>query len=195
MVNESAHLGVLAFGVFAHHHHVDLAGLSQRRNDAGIEHRRANIGELIEAAADGQQQPVERDVVGDFGIANRAQQDRVQRPQQVQGVGWHHAAVAEIIFGAPFEVLEIEGNVEPGANGLQHAERRGHHFLAHAVARNDRDGESFHARLHRSGIGFPPASLLRCAASRKANISRVSSLATGGRLVWKNWTISRTSGP
>ena len=47
---------------------------------------------------------------------------------------------------------------------------------------------------YRSFTGRPPVSLLRCAASMKANISSVSSLDTGGSPVWKNLITSRTSG-
>jgi hypothetical protein len=45
-----------------------------------------------------------------------------------------------------------------------------------------------------TATGRPFCSLLFCAASMKAKISRVSSLATGGLPVWKNFTISITSG-
>src|ERR1035437_8999541 len=46
----------------------------------------------------------------------------------------------------------------------------------------------------RSVTGLPPCSLLRCAASRNAKISSVSSFDTGGWPVWKNFTISTTRG-
>ena len=42
--------------------------------------------------------------------------------------------------------------------------------------------------------GCPPCRLLSSAASMKANISIVSSGGTGAMPVWKNFTISRTSG-
>ncbi len=47
---------------------------------------------------------------------------------------------------------------------------------------------------HRSATGRPCCSLLFCAASRNAKISRVSAFATGGLPVAKNFTISSTSG-
>ena len=93
MVDEAAHLGVFALGVLAHHHEIDLAALGpgQRRCHAGIEIRRAHVGVLIEGAADGQQQAVERDVVGNLGMAHGAQQNGVAGLQQVDGAGGHHA--------------------------------------------------------------------------------------------------------
>lgn len=45
-----------------------------------------------------------------------------------------------------------------------------------------------------NAVGLPPDSLLRCAASMNAKISRVSSFVTGGTPLSKNLTISRTSG-
>lgn len=47
---------------------------------------------------------------------------------------------------------------------------------------------------HRSFAGCPPEALLRCAASRKANSSSVSSFGTGGTRVSKNFTTSRSIG-
>src|SRR6185437_15142108 len=40
-----------------------------------------------------------------------------------------------------------------------------------------------------SFAGRPPDCTLRWAASMNSNISSVTSLGTGGRPVWKNWTI------
>ena len=54
---------------------------------AGIEHRRPHAGVLIEAAANRQQQPVERDVVLQPRIADGAEEDRVERPQPIERVG------------------------------------------------------------------------------------------------------------
>ena len=49
-------------------------------------------------------------------------------------------------------------------------------------------------RHYRNATARPCCSLLFCAASRKAKISKVSSLATGGWPVEKNLTISTTRG-
>jgi hypothetical protein len=51
------------------------------------------------------------------------------------------------------------------------------------------------AKHQRRRIGRPPASLLRWAASMNAMISSVSSGATGGIRVWKNFTICFSNGP
>ena len=75
--------------------------LRQRRLDARIEIRRPHVGILIERPANGQQQAVQRDVVGNLGMPHGAQQDGVARLQQVDGAGGHHAAPAEISAPRP----------------------------------------------------------------------------------------------
>ena len=146
MVDESAHLSVLAFGVFADHHEIDLAALGpgERRPDAWIEIRRAHVGELIEGAPDGEQQAVEGEMVGDVGVADGAEQDGVAGLQQIDGPGRHHASPAEVVFRAPVEILKREGNFVFLRDAFQNAPGLRHDLLAHAVARNHRDRVSFH---------------------------------------------------
>ena len=109
-VEQTADLRVLALGVLAHDDEVDFAGLpaGQRAAHAGVEHGRPHARVLIEAAADRQQQTVQRDVVLQSRIADRAEEDRVERTQPVERVGRHHAAVLEVVVGAPGELLPLE---------------------------------------------------------------------------------------
>ena len=74
LMNEATRLRIFAFGVLPDHNHVDIARLEtlQRRLDALVENGRANVRELIEGAADRQEQPVERDVIGNFRMAHCA---------------------------------------------------------------------------------------------------------------------------
>ena len=71
--------GVFAFGVFAHDVEVDigLGAVGQWRAHAGHELAGAQVHVLVEAAADGDQQTPEGDVVGDVGPADGAEQDGV----------------------------------------------------------------------------------------------------------------------
>ena len=78
---------------------------------AGIEIGRTHVGVLIEGAADGQQQAVQRGVIGNFGMADRAEQDGVAGLQQIDRAGRHHAAPAEVVVRAPVEILKREGDV------------------------------------------------------------------------------------
>ena len=109
-VEHAADLRVLAFGVLAHDDEVDVARLlaGERTADAGVEDRRPHARVLIEAAPDRQQQAVERDVVLHPRIADRAEEDRVERPQPVERVGRHHPAVLEVVLRAPRKVLPLE---------------------------------------------------------------------------------------
>ena len=54
----------------------------------------------------GSSNPFSVSVVGNIGMPDRAQKDRVAGLQQVERSGRHHFAPAEIMFGAPFEILE-----------------------------------------------------------------------------------------
>ncbi len=86
-IEKTADLCVLPFGVFAHHHQVDCFAFAQseRRFDAFVEFRGPDVGELVEGAADGKEEPVERDVVGNAGVPDGAEQDSFRRPQIVRG--------------------------------------------------------------------------------------------------------------
>ena len=78
-VEAAADGGVLALGVLAEDDHVNVAGLLAGDGglDAGIEDGGADADGLIEGAAHGQQQALQGDVVGDVGVAHRAEEDGV----------------------------------------------------------------------------------------------------------------------
>ena len=83
--------GVFALAVLAHDHPVEVAGtyVAQRRGYAWQDARRAHIGVLVKALADRQPQAPQRDVVGDVGIADRAEIDRVRGAQPGERVRGH----------------------------------------------------------------------------------------------------------
>ena len=149
VIEEAADLGILAFGVFADDDHVDVAGVAvgERGVDAIEKDGRADVGELVEAAADGEEQAVEGDVVGDIDVADGAEEDGVVRGKLFEGVGGHHGAVLEVVFGAPIEVGEVEVEGELLACGAEDVEGGWDDFLADAVAGNDRDAEVAHRRV------------------------------------------------
>ena len=118
--------------------------LGERRLHARIEIRRPHVGVLIEGAADGQQQAVEGDVVGDLGMAHGAQQDGVAGLQEVDGAGGHHASPAAVVRRSPFEILKHEGHVLAAAGAIEHAAGLRNHLRAHAIARDHCNGESLH---------------------------------------------------
>jgi len=71
--------GVLPFGVFAHDDEVDVARLTaaQGRLDPGHQPHRADVGVLLEAAADREQQPPYGDVIRNPRKSHGAQEDGV----------------------------------------------------------------------------------------------------------------------
>src|SRR5690606_37262066 len=62
----------------------------------------------------------------------------------------HHAPVPGVVLAAPGQLVPAEANAVAAAGGLEHAHALGHHFLADAVARNDRDAMFCHGR-YRAG--------------------------------------------
>ena len=127
------------------------ARIGQRRRDAFVENRRPHVRELIETAPDRQQQAVQRDVIGDFRIADRSQQNRVQWTQLIESISRHHAAIPEIVFGAPVEMVKIESGIEARADCLQHLQRRRQYFFAYAITRNNGDLEAWHSLILGTG--------------------------------------------
>jgi hypothetical protein len=113
---------IFAFGVLTHDHPVEVAGLAslERCIDAGEYPCRAQVGVLVEALADRQTQPPQRDVIRNVGIAGRTEEDRILITECRQAIGRHHDAVRAVVVAAPVEVLEIEtqrvvGAPEPAA--------------------------------------------------------------------------------
>ena len=115
---------------------------------AGIKVGGTHIGVLIEGAADGQEEAVQGGVIGDFGMADGAEEDGIAGLQQIDRAGRHHAAPAEVVFGAPVEILEREGDVMLLARLFQNAFCLRDDFGADTVAGDHRDREGFHRFEH-----------------------------------------------
>ena len=119
-------------------------GRASGRLHAGIQIGRPHIGVLVEGAADGQQQAVQRGVVGNFGMAHRAEQNGVAGLQQIDGAGRHHAAPAEEVVRAPVEILKREGDVVLLRDLFEDPLGLRDDFGADAVARDHRNREGLH---------------------------------------------------
>ena len=149
VIEETADLGVLAFGIFADDDQIDLFVLPQRerRGDAFVELRGADVGVLVEGAADGEQQTVQRDVVRDFGVADGAEQDGFGPAEIVEETFRRHAAVGEVIIRAPVIVGVIEREAVFGLQGGEDAFGFWEDFLADAIAGDDGNPVSVHEGL------------------------------------------------
>ena len=132
---------IFAFGVFAYDIEVDVARLAvrQRRGNAGHEPDGAEVDVLVELAPELQQRSPQRDVVGDLlGPADRAEEDRIMRPDLLLPVVRQHLSVPGVIVERR-EIERVEAQVEavlPG-HSLQDRAAFRHDFLADPVARND----------------------------------------------------------
>jgi hypothetical protein len=81
--HDAADAGIFALGVLAHHVEVDVADLApgQRAGDAGHQAHRAEVHVLVELAAELEQRPPQRDVIGNlFRPADGAEEDGVVAP-------------------------------------------------------------------------------------------------------------------
>ena len=117
LVEPAADRGIFALVVLAHDVEIDVAGRAvlQRRVDTGQQPHRPQVDVLLEAAADRDQQPPQRDVVGHAGIADRAEKDRVVEAQLVEPVLRHHPAGLGVGLAAPVEFAPFEARSRSAA--------------------------------------------------------------------------------
>src|SRR5207244_5149073 len=108
------------------------------RRDPLEQAHRTQIDVLAEAAADRDQEPPERDVVGYAREPNGAQENRLELPELVETVLGHHSAGLRVAPAAPVERRPLEIAADPAAGGVQHALAFGHDLLTDPVAGNHR---------------------------------------------------------
>src|SRR5262245_66625683 len=106
---------ILALGILAHDDPVEVAGpdTAQRAGHAGQQPGRAHVRVLVEALADRETEPPERDVVRNVGRPDRAEIDGVERAQPIEAVRRHHAAVPAGVFGTPAQWHTSEWKTGP----------------------------------------------------------------------------------
>ena len=111
----------------------------------------------IELEARAEQDVARVPVVGHARIAERADEDRVELPQQCRSrLAGMVTPVCEIVIGAPGQVLEVEAPPESLPDGLEHLDRFGRHFFPDAVAGDHCDvcgHYSRHSGSNTSGAG------------------------------------------
>src|SRR5690606_6027582 len=120
---------------------IDRSGglVSQRAFDAGIEIRRPQADALVEPPANGEEQPVERDMVLDARMADGPEQNRIVPGELVEIVPGGHAAVFEVKVGSPGVWNPLEPDARAGGGRIDRADRFTRHFGANAVPFNHGD--------------------------------------------------------
>ena len=131
----AAEAGIFTLGVLADDVEVDvLLGASGKRGSrAGHQLAGADAGVLIEAAADGDQEAPERDVVGDTGPADGTEKDGVVLAELVEAVLGHHGAELGVTLTGPVVVGCFQTEAEAGGGGFEHAQALGDGLFADAV--------------------------------------------------------------
>ena len=94
-------------------------------------------------------------VVGDSGIAQGADENRVEAAEQVVAAGRDRDLRFEVVVGTPRQMLELEAPTESLRDRRQYLERFRRYVLADPVARDNR-------QLH----------LLTCSRARRATAVR-----------------------
>ena len=106
----SADAGVLALGVLAHEEHVDVgrSAAGERVADALQQPHRPHVRPQVEALAQLEQEPPERDVVGDAGRADGAEQHRVELANRSTASGGIISPCCVVVGGAPGQVHPLD---------------------------------------------------------------------------------------
>src|SRR4051812_34865711 len=145
-VKAAADGGVLALVVLAHHPEIDVPrfAIAQRRGHARHEADRADVCVLAEPAADRDEETPQRDVIGNAGESNRAEEDCVVLADPVEPVARHHLAVLLVMLAAPGKAVPLELHAELPPSRLEHADSLGHDLVANPVSWNHRDPVALH---------------------------------------------------
>ena len=146
----AADRGILALVVLADDDEVDLSrhAVGERRPDPRHQPDGADVGVLLEAAAQPDQEVPERDMVRhQRRQAHGPEEDGLVLPDLLQPVLGHHPAVLNVVVAAPGELVPLELEAELAARRLQHADAFRHHLFADAVAGDDRDLVLGHEQL------------------------------------------------
>src|SRR5690242_10794284 len=150
LVKAAADVRVFSFVVFADDTKVNLTGLPvlEWRLDSFKEPYWAEVHVLAEAAAQGNEQAPQGNVVGNIRMSNGSEENSVKRLELRDAIRGHHSPGLDIGFAAP--VQAFPGNTESKALCCRfqdsHAFR--HNFFADSVSGDNRDMESSHRAFY-----------------------------------------------
>jgi len=180
LVHAAAGAGIFSLRVFADDHPVYALAVPQRALHAGEHPRRAHIGVLVEALADGQAQAPQRDMVGHLGAAHGAEENGVEPFQFLQAAGGNVIAVLQVVVAAPGKALELEFEaLRLPREGIEDLDALGDDFLADAVAGDGRYVVGTHDQIAdatamptSSVLALPPRSGVRGPSTSTFSIAR-----------------------
>src|SRR6185295_11754388 len=129
-----------AFRVLSKHDevHVFRATAFQRTESIVDESDRPEINKEIQIEPRGEENVTSGAIIGDARIAERAEQNGVEAPQQVEPAGRHRDAGLEKVVRAPRQLLELERSSRSRRDGFENLDCFCCDFLADPVAGNDR---------------------------------------------------------
>ena len=154
VVFATADVRVLALGVLAVDDEVDVAALvaPERALDALEQLVRALADVLVEPLPNREEETVERHVVGNFGVADRTEEDRIGRLDSVESVVGHHCALLQIALGAPVVGRPLQREAVLFRDGIEHVHRGARDFGTDTVARDDGHVVRLHAPPYRARL-------------------------------------------
>src|SRR6202790_2889967 len=165
--DSAAHIGVLAFIVYANDAKIDLPRLnfSERRFNPLQQTPRAQIRILLKTAPDRNQKSPQRNVIGDPRIADRAEKNGVEGTKLLKAVVGHNFSRLQVVLETPIKILAREFQIEAAPGRFEHAQSFRYYFFSDAIAWNNRNLESFHLDL--VDLPFPSCSIrfFRCGTS------------------------------
>jgi hypothetical protein len=77
-------------------------------------------------------------------MANRAKENRIERPQLLQPIGGHHPSGLDVRFATPIESVPAYLEAKATPSCLQDADALRNNFLTDSIPRDDCNVESFH---------------------------------------------------
>src|SRR6267154_215972 len=146
LIQAPANVRVLSFVVLANDGEIDLTGLPifQGRFDSVEKANGTKVHILPECASDGDEKSPKRYMIGNTGMADRAQKDGTEGGQLAQAILRHHFPGLHIGLATPVKGVPVHLKVEAPAGRLEHTHTFGYHFLSDPVSCDNCNVECFH---------------------------------------------------
>lgn len=139
-VDAPAAAGILAFGVFADDHPVDLLAVPQRTGHTRKHARGSHVRILIETLADRQPQTPQRNMVRHVRRTYSPEENRIERLEFLEAPLGYVMPVLPVIRAAPREVFDLDPvTAIMRGEPLEHLHTGSDDFDADAVSRDRRD--------------------------------------------------------